>query len=154
MLLAAAALTRPGEVILTEALTYYGIKSIAGPWSASYTASPWTTRACVPDALEAAIRSTGARALYCIPTLQNPTTTVMPETRRRRIAEICRRHDVTIIEDDIYGFLLEGAATPLSSPGAGARASTSPACRSAWRRACGSATCVHPWPTTTGSRRP
>ncbi len=115
MFLAAAALTRPGEVILTEALTYYGIKSIAEALERQLHGVALDDQGLVPDSLEAAIRSSGARVLYCIPTLQNPTTTVLPEARRRRVVEICRRHDVTIIEDDIYSFLLEEPVTPLSA---------------------------------------
>ena len=30
----------------------------------------------------------------------------MPRERRAEIAAICKRHGVTIVEDDIYGFLL------------------------------------------------
>ncbi|MDJ0935495.1 MAG: PLP-dependent aminotransferase family protein, partial [Kiloniellales bacterium] len=115
MFLAAAALTRPGEVILTEALTYYGIKSIAEALERQLHGVALDDQGLMPDSLEAAIRSSGARVLYCIPTLQNPTTTVLPESRRRRVVEICRRHDVTIIEDDIYSFLLETPVTPLSA---------------------------------------
>ncbi|MCG8597494.1 MAG: PLP-dependent aminotransferase family protein [Kiloniellales bacterium] len=115
MFLAAAALTRPGEVILTEALTYYGIKSIAEALERQLYGVALDDQGLVPDSLEAAIRSSGARVLYCIPTLQNPTTTVLPEARRRQIVEICRRHDVMIIEDDIYSFLLEEPATPLTA---------------------------------------
>ncbi len=115
MFLAAVALTRPGEVILTEALTYYGIKSIAEALERQLYGVALDDQGLVPDSLEAAIRSSGARVLYCIPTLQNPTTTVLPEARRRRIVEICRRHDVMIIEDDIYSFLLEAPVTPLSA---------------------------------------
>ncbi|MDJ0942537.1 MAG: PLP-dependent aminotransferase family protein [Kiloniellales bacterium] len=115
MFLAAVALTRPGEVILTEALTYYGIKSIAEALERQLYGVALDDQGLVPDSLEAAIRSSGARVLYCIPTLQNPTTTVLPEARRRRIVEICRRHDVMIIEDDIYSFLLDAPVTPLSA---------------------------------------
>ena len=115
MFLAVSALTRPGDVILTESLTYYGIKSIAESLERQLYGVALDEQGLVPDALEAAIRSSGARVLYCIPTLQNPTASVMPEERRRRIVEICRRHEVTIIEDDIYSFLLDQPATPLSA---------------------------------------
>jgi len=115
MFLAAAALTRAGETILTEALTYYGIKSIAEALERQLHGVALDDQGLVPEALEAAIRSSGARVLYCIPTLQNPTTTVLSEARRRKIVEICRRHDVMIIEDDIYSFLLETPVTPLTA---------------------------------------
>jgi DNA-binding transcriptional MocR family regulator len=43
-------------------------------------------------------------------TLHNPTTISMPEARRRELAEVCRHHDLAVLEDDVYGFLNE---TPL-----------------------------------------
>lgn len=115
MFLAATALTRPGEVILTEALTYYGIKSIAEALERQLHGVAMDEQGLLPESLEAAIRSSGARVLYCIPTLQNPTTSILPAARRREVVEICRRHDVTIIEDDIYSFLLDKPVTPLTA---------------------------------------
>ena len=47
------------------------------------------------------------RALYTMPTLHNPTTATMPVARREAVAEMARRHDVALIEDDVYGFLLD-----------------------------------------------
>ena len=58
-----------------------------------------------PDALEAACRTTRARVLYCMPRLQNPTSAVMSERRRRQIAAIAEKYRLTVIEDDTYGFL-------------------------------------------------
>ena len=64
----------------------------------------------VPEALDQAVVETGARLLYCTPTLQNPTTATMSEARKQAIACVAIRHDLTIIEDDIYGILLEEPA--------------------------------------------
>jgi DNA-binding transcriptional MocR family regulator len=115
MLLAVAALARPGDVVLTEELTYYGIKSIAALLELRLHGLPLDEHGLLPEALDAACRATGAKVLYCIPTLQNPTASVMPAERRREIARICERHDVAIVEDDVYGFLPERAPAPLSS---------------------------------------
>ena len=41
-----------------------------------------------PDALEAACTTTEAKALYCMPTLQNPTSAVMSEQRRKEIVSL------------------------------------------------------------------
>jgi DNA-binding transcriptional MocR family regulator len=57
------------------------------------------------DALESACRSTRSRILYCMPRLQNPTSAVMSERRRRQIAAIAEKYRLTVIEDDVYGFL-------------------------------------------------
>jgi DNA-binding transcriptional MocR family regulator len=69
----------------------------------------------IPEAFEAACRQGSPRALYCMPTMQNPTGTVMPVGRRRTIADIAERYGVAIIEDDVYGYLIDNAPTPLSS---------------------------------------
>jgi len=68
----------------------------------------------VPDALEAACRRHAPKAVYLIPTIHNPTTATMPLSRRQEIAEILRRNDVLLLEDDAYG-ALEPTAVPLAS---------------------------------------
>jgi DNA-binding transcriptional MocR family regulator len=67
-----------------------------------------------PDALEAACRSSRARVLYCMPRLQNPTSAVMPERRRRQVAAVAEKYRLTVVEDDTYGFL-SPERTPLAA---------------------------------------
>jgi DNA-binding transcriptional MocR family regulator len=113
MLLAILALAGPGATILTEELTYYGIKTIAAHLNLRVHGVAMDDEGLMPDALDAACRNSGAKLLYCIPTLQNPTTSIMPEARRREIVAVATRHDITIVEDDVYGFLPEDAPLPL-----------------------------------------
>jgi DNA-binding transcriptional MocR family regulator len=40
--------------------------------------------------------------VFLIPTLHNPTTITLGEQRRRDLAAVARRHNVLIIEDDVY----------------------------------------------------
>jgi DNA-binding transcriptional MocR family regulator len=40
-----------------------------------------------------------------MPRLQNPTSAVMPERRRRQVAALAEKSRLTVIEDDVYGFL-------------------------------------------------
>jgi len=47
------------------------------------------------------------RAVFLVPSLHNPTTVTLGEDRRRALAAIARRHNVLIIEDDVYRPLLE-----------------------------------------------
>lgn len=115
MLLATMALAGPGATILTEELTYYGIKTIAAQLNLRVHGVAMDEQGLIPEALDAACRNSGATLLYCIPTLQNPTTSIMPEARRREIVAIAARHDITIIEDDVYGFLPEAAPLPLAA---------------------------------------
>ena len=45
------------------------------------------------------------KIIYVIPTFQNPAGVVMPESRRRKLVEIAREHDLMIVEDDPYSKL-------------------------------------------------
>jgi DNA-binding transcriptional MocR family regulator len=110
-----ATLLRPGDLLLTEALTYAGLKSVAGLLHVKVAGLPIDAQGLRPDALEQACRRGGARALYLIPTHHNPTTAVMPLERRREIAAIAERHDVTIVEDDVHGLLPEQRPVPLAA---------------------------------------
>jgi len=75
---ALAALTKPGDLVLTEAVTYHGIKSIAALLHVRLEAVRVDRHGLIPDALEQPARRRGARALYVTPTLHNPTGRIMP----------------------------------------------------------------------------
>jgi DNA-binding transcriptional MocR family regulator len=49
-----------------------------------------------------------------MPRLQNPTSAIMSERRRRQIAAAVEKHRLTVIEDDVYGFL-STERTPLAA---------------------------------------
>jgi DNA-binding transcriptional MocR family regulator len=115
MLASLAALGRGEDTVLTEQLTFYGMKSLATFMSMRLHGVAMDEYGLIPDALDAACRQTAPKALYCIPTLQNPTASVMPAERREEIAAICRRYGVTLVEDDIYGFLSDEGLPPISS---------------------------------------
>ena len=115
MAVALAALLQPGDLLLTEALTFPGVRSIARLLQLRLQGLAMDAEGLLPDAFESACRQGSAKAVYCIPSIQNPTGSVMPAARRQAIAEIAERHGVAIIEDDVYGFLDEAAPPPLAS---------------------------------------
>lgn len=112
---ALAALAQPGDAVLTASLTYPGLIALARMLRLRLYGVELDAHGLRPDALEAACTARAPRALYCMPNVQNPTTAVMPEGRRREIAAIARRHGVAVIEDDIWGFLPGRRAAPLAS---------------------------------------
>ncbi len=110
-----ASLAKPGDLVLTEHVTYTGIKAIASLLHLRLRGLPLDGDGLIPEAFEAACRESAPRALYCMPTLQNPTARTMPLGRRQALAEIAARYDVALIEDDVYGFLPDAPLPPLAA---------------------------------------
>lgn len=110
-----SALARPGDVVLMESLTWPGAKRLATMLGLQTRSLPLDEHGLMPDAFEEACRDNGVRVLYTVPTLQNPTVSVMPEERRREIARIARANGVTIFEDDVFGFLASDAPPPIAA---------------------------------------
>jgi len=105
LLVALMATTKPGDTVLAEELTYSGMKDLCGHMHVKLRGLAMDAEGLRVDALEAACRATKARVLYCMPRLQNPTSAVMSERRRRQVAALAEKYRLTVIEDDVYGFL-------------------------------------------------
>jgi DNA-binding transcriptional MocR family regulator len=107
-------LAQPGDTVLTEEATYPGMKALAAMLGLRLHGVAMDGEGIVPDALDAAARARGARLLYCVPSIQNPTAATMSEARRAAIARVAAAHDITIVEDDIHGSLAGHAARPIA----------------------------------------
>lgn len=99
-------LANPGDLVLTGEVTYSGMKSLANFLHIRLRGLLMDEEGIRPDALEAACATTDAKALYCMPTLQNPTSSVMSTKRRQEIVAIAEAYGLPVVEDDSYGFLL------------------------------------------------
>ena len=89
--------------VLVEELSYPGFRRAAELLRADIQGVAMDAEGVRPDALEAAIRKTGAQVFCSSPEVQNPTTIFTPLERRRALADICIRHGVEMVEDDCYG---------------------------------------------------
>jgi DNA-binding transcriptional MocR family regulator len=98
-------LCRPGDSVLTEAVTFPGFRTAARKLGLSVAGVAMDAEGAVPDALAKAIRAHRPKAVYLTPTIHNPSTATMSSRRRRDIAAILRRAAVPLIEDDAYGML-------------------------------------------------
>ncbi|MGY4497289.1 DNA-binding transcriptional MocR family regulator [Bradyrhizobium sp. GM24.11] len=107
-------LARPGNVVLTEALTFPGIKAAAAQLGVKLVGVAMDDGGILPDALTKACRTHKPKAVYLIPTLHNPTTATLAPDRRSAIAKIVRDADTILIEDDAYG-LLDRLASPIAN---------------------------------------
>ena len=107
VMVALMAVARPGDTVAVEALTWPGIRASADALGIELLPVPMDAHGLRPRALLRLAARQRIAALYCMPTVQNPTATTMPLARRHAVAAIARKLDFQIIEDDAYGFLAE-----------------------------------------------
>jgi len=106
-----------GDTIITEAETYQG------------SLNRWTRRGVNAvgialdrdgmrmDALAAALddlkrRNIRPKYIYTVPTVQNPTGTILSEARRHEMLRLAEQHGVPIFEDDCYADLIWDGKRP------------------------------------------
>jgi DNA-binding transcriptional MocR family regulator len=106
---------KAGDTVLVEELTYGGLKTLAALLRLKLVPVAMDERGLVPEALEQACLRTNPALLYCMPNLHNPTGCVLPPERRARVAELARRFDFLVLEDDAAGFLLEDPPAPIAA---------------------------------------
>ncbi|UCF88007.1 MAG: PLP-dependent aminotransferase family protein [bacterium] len=91
-----AAMERPGYLGAIQAFAFHSEAILQVPLAADG-----------PDIkfLEAAFRQNRPRIFYAIPNFQNPSGLTYSLEKRKRVAELCRRYKVFLVEDDPYGEL-------------------------------------------------
>ncbi|MCP4317929.1 MAG: PLP-dependent aminotransferase family protein [Hyphomicrobiales bacterium] len=97
------ALLRPGDLLLTETLTYTPVRAMAERLGLHTATVTMDANGVVPEAFAELCTRANPKAFYLSPTLQAPTTVTLSEARRLAIAEIAQRHNVVLVEDDVFG---------------------------------------------------
>ena len=105
-----AALLSPGDTIVIEEDNYGGVFSRCQRLGVNMVGVPLDGEGMRMDALAKALADLKAKGvrpkyIYTVPTVQNPTATVMPEERRRELLRLAAEYDVPIFEDDCYADL-------------------------------------------------
>jgi len=102
-------LVKPGDVVACEAPAYYGLLELLS--AARVKALPIQIRGADgidPEETEAQLARWKPRCLVVCSALSNPSGATLPDASREKLVEICKRHGVRLIEDDIYGELVDG----------------------------------------------
>lgn len=110
-----SSLAKAGDTICAEAIAYPGLRTLAAHLGITLQGVAVDEKGLVPEAFEEICSHRAPRALYCNPTLHNPTTATLPPERREAIVAIARRYGVPIIEDDAYGALPQTAVPALAA---------------------------------------
>jgi 2-aminoadipate transaminase len=109
-------LTR-GDTIVTEAETYQGSLNRWTRLGVNAVGVPLDRDGMRMDALAAALddlrrRNIRPKYIYTVPTVQNPTGTILPEARRHEMLRLAQEHGVPIFEDDCYSDLIWDGQRP------------------------------------------
>ena len=104
-------LISPGDTVIIEQETYGGSLTRLARAGAKPIGIPLDAGGMRMDALASALadlksRNIRPKYIYTIPTVQNPTGTIMSETRRRELLTLATEYDVPIFEDDCYADLI------------------------------------------------
>ena len=112
--LACRSLIEPGDTIAVEAPTYLGALMAFAGAHAQIEALPMDEDGLRVDALQARLDAgVNPKLLYVIPEYQNPSGRTLSLPRRHALIELCRRHQVLILEDVAYREIsFDGATLP------------------------------------------
>ncbi|MCZ4351375.1 PLP-dependent aminotransferase family protein [Roseovarius aestuarii] len=89
-------------VILTEELTYPGVRHAARLLRAQLIGVEIDEQGIIPERLEDALRKHGGQVLLTSAQSHSPTTARMGHARKQRIADIARQYQFQIVEDDCH----------------------------------------------------
>jgi 2-aminoadipate transaminase len=111
------ALLAPGDTVIVERDTYQGMLNRYARAGINVVGVPLDKDGMRTDALAdtlAALKAKGVRPkyIYTIPTVQNPTGTIMPAERRAELLKLSEAYGVPIFEDDCYSDLIWSGERP------------------------------------------
>lgn len=102
-----------GDWVAVESPTYLGALSAFNPYGPQYACAEMDDEGIIPESLERILADKPIKFVYLVPTFQNPTGRTLGLSRRLQIAELMRKYDCLLIEDDPYSNLrYRGEALP------------------------------------------
>ena len=110
-------LLSPGDTVIVEQMTYAGAITRLNRLGVDLVGVPVDNDGLGAEALEAALadlkrRGIRPKYIYTIPTVQNPTATVMSVERRAKILRLSAAYGVPIFEDECYADLVWDGKRP------------------------------------------
>ena len=110
--LAAMAVLKPGDTVVTGRMTYHTAELIFRHFGAKFKSLPLDQDGIRIDALEDICRTQPVRMIYVTPHHHYPTTATMPAERRMQLLQLARDYRFCILEDD-YDFDFQYDSNPV-----------------------------------------
>ena len=109
-----SALARPGDAVVVESPTFYFALQALQHLGMHAIEVPTHVREGIDlGRLAQVIELYRPKACWLMTTFQNPLGSLMPDAKKRDLVELLARHDLPLIEDDVYSELYEGKVAPL-----------------------------------------
>lgn len=115
MTVALMSVAPPGSTLAVEAVSHHTLVPLSTYLGIHLEGIAVDREGMIPQALEAACKKGNIRAVFLQPTVINPLAAMMGVERREALAEIARRHDLAIIENDILGPMVENRPAPIAA---------------------------------------
>lgn len=104
-------ITRPGDIVVLESPTYYGLLQVVDSLGLKALEIPTDPVEGISlGALELALDSWPVAACVLVPSISNPLGTCLSDERKQALLALLEKFQVPLVEDDIYGEL------PFSGP--------------------------------------
>jgi DNA-binding transcriptional MocR family regulator len=119
LVLALRATCPPGAVVAVESPTYYGVLQVLNGLGLRAVEIPSSAQDGMElGALRFALAEHAVAAVLVIPNFSNPSGSLMPDSAKRELAEMCAARGIPLIEDDVYGDLAHDGSRPAVCKGA------------------------------------
>ncbi|NMS89606.1 PLP-dependent aminotransferase family protein [Clostridioides difficile] len=115
LMLILASLFKPGDKIATDIYTYANFIGLANLLHIELVSINGDDTGVLPESLDNLCKIRDIQGIYLSPSCSNPTNITMPQKRREEIAHIVKKHNLILIEDDIYAFILDHPLAPIYS---------------------------------------
>lgn len=107
------AVARPGDTILIESPTFYAaLQSIERIGLRAVEVPSHPKDGIDLNAMERAIEQHKPKACWLMTNFQNPLGSLLSDEKKKALVEIVTKHQVPLIEDDVYGELYFGTKRP------------------------------------------
>ncbi|MFP6783074.1 GntR family transcriptional regulator [Pseudomonas sp. FW306-2-2C-D06B] len=107
------AVTQPGDLVAIEAPAFYACLQVLERLKLKAVEIPVHPREGMDlGALAQTLEKHPVKAVWCMTNFQNPVGASMPEAKKQALVELLARHQVPLIEDDVYAELYYSQQAP------------------------------------------
>lgn len=109
------ALTEQGDTIVTESPVYFGVLQLAQSLGLNVLELPTNPITGIEiDALKKALETKTVKLCLLTSNFSNPLGSCMPDEHKKEVVRLMEKHNVPLVEDDLYGDVYFGHHRPKS----------------------------------------